>query len=137
MTHLGVLAAAFAIAPAAITGPIVGPGPVSTVVTHGDYTVAISIAPNKGGLVYNTFTVRCTRYGRPVRGSVAARFTMPAMPMPSLALTLRSVAPGVYRATGRPLTMPGRWEIRLLIMPRSASPFSIVVRDHATLGLLQ
>ena len=104
---------------------------------HGDYRVEISIAPNKGGLVYNTFTIRCTRSGRPVRGSVRARFTMPAMPMPSLSLTLPAVSPGVYRATGRTLTMPGRWEIRFWIAPRGASSFVIVVRDHATLGLLQ
>lgn len=123
--------------PGRSSGPAVGPGPVSTVVVQGGYRVAVSITPNKAGLVFNTFTIRCTRGGRQVLGTVTARFTMVAMPMPSLSLTLRPVAPGVYRATGRTLTMPGRWEIRFRIGPRGASPFTLTVRDHATLGLLQ
>ena len=52
---------------------------------------------------------------------------MRAMPMPSLTLSLRASSPGVYRGTGRKLTMPGRWEIRVRIVPRGASPVEIVL----------
>ncbi len=114
----------------------VGPGAVSTVVSHGTDRVALSISPNNGGLVANTFAVRWTRRGTPVRGTIRAVFTMRAMPMPSLRLTLRPGSDGVYRGTGRVLTMPGRWEIRIHLRPRRGAPFDVVVVDRVTTGIL-
>ncbi len=111
-------------------GAVVGPGPVDAVVAKSGYRVRISISPNQGGLVYNNFAVRCTRMGRPVVGAVSMRFTMRAMPMPSLTLRLRASAPGLYRGTGRKLTMPGRWEIRVRVVPRGGSPVEIVLVDR-------
>jgi hypothetical protein len=99
--------------------------------------VALSISPNSGGLVVNTFAVRWTRRGDPVRGTVRAVFTMQAMPMPSLRLTFKPDANGVYRGTGRMLTMPGRWEIRLRLRPRQGAGFDVVVVDRVTTGILQ
>jgi YtkA-like len=118
------------------TTAAVGPGAVSTVVSHGADRVVLSISPNNGGLVANTFAVRWTRRGNPVRGTIRAVFTMQAMPMPSLRLTLRPGSDGVYRGTGRVLTMPGRWEIRLHLRPHRGAPFDVIVVDRVTTGIL-
>ncbi len=99
--------------------------------------MVLSISPNSGGLVANTFSVRWKRSGQPVRGTVRAVFTMRGMPMPSLRLTLKPVADGVYRGTGRVLTMPGRWEIRMHLSPRRGAGFDVVVVDRVTTGILQ
>jgi YtkA-like len=115
----------------------VGPGAVSTVVSHGADRVALSIAPNNGGLVANAFAVRWTHRGKPVGGTVRAVFTMQAMPMPSLHMTFRPGSDGVYRATGRVLTMPGRWAIRLHLRPRRGTSFDVVIVDRVTTGILE
>ena len=114
----------------------VGPGPVSTVVRNGSDRVALSISPNSGGLIDNTFVVRWTRNAKPVRGTVRAVFTMQNMPMPSLRLTFRRGGDGVYRGTGRVLTMPGRWEIHLRLRPDRGAVLDLVVFDRATVGSL-
>jgi len=114
----------------------VGPGPVSTVVRNGSDRVALSISPNSGGLIDNTFVVRWTRNAKPVRGTVHAVFTMQNMPMPSLRLTFRRAGDGVYRGTGRVLTMPGRWEIHLRLRPDRGAVLDLVVFDRATVGSL-
>jgi len=111
----------------------VGPGPDSTVVRNGKNRVSLSISPNHGGLVDNTFTVRWTQGARRVHGTVRAVFTMQEMAMPSLRLALRRGSDGVYRGTGRMLTMPGRWEIRLRLRERGP-PTEVAVVDHVTLG---
>ena len=123
-------------APAPAAGAV-GPGPVATVVSRGADRVVLSISPNNGGLVVNTFAVRWTRRGNPVRGTVRAVFTMQGMPMPSLGLTFRPGSAGVYRGTGRVLTMPGRWEIRLTLRPRRGAALDVVVVDRVTTGILQ
>jgi YtkA-like protein len=123
-------------APATTEGAV-GPGAVSTVVGHGADRVVLSVSPNSGGLVANTFAVRWTRRGNPVRGTIRAVFTMQAMPMPSLRLTFRPRSEGVYRGTGRVLTMPGRWEIRMHLRPRRGAAFDVVVVDRVTTGILE
>jgi YtkA-like len=122
------------VAPATATGAI-GPGPVSAVVSHGADRVVLTISPNNGGLVANTFAVRWTRRGNPVRGTIRAVFTMQGMPMPSLRLTFRPGSDGVYGGTGRVLTMPGRWEIRMHLRPRQGTAFDVVVVDRVTTGI--
>jgi hypothetical protein len=124
------------IPPSTATGAV-GPGPVSTVVSHGADRLVLSISPNSGGLVANTFAVRWTRRGNPIRGTVRAVFTMQGMPMPSLRLTFTPGSDGVYRGTGRVLTMPGRWEIRMHFRPRRGAAFDVVVVDRVTTGILQ
>jgi YtkA-like len=121
----------------ATTTAAVGPGSVSTVVSHGTDRVVLSISPNSGGLIANTFAVRWTRRGDPVPGTIRAVFTMQGMPMPSLRLTFRPVSDGVYRGTGRVLTMPGRWEIRMHFRPRRGESFDVVVVDRVTTGILE
>ncbi len=110
---------------------VVGPGDVHTVVRKEGDRVAVSITPNIGGLIESVYTVGLTRGGRPVAATVTARFTMIAMPMPTLSLAFRQVAPGSYRAKGEKLTMPGRWEIRVHVIPSGAKPFDVVLVDHA------
>jgi hypothetical protein len=130
------LASLVGVAPVTATGAV-GPGPVSTVVSHGADRVVLSISPNNGGLVANTFAVRWTRRGSPVHGTIRAVFTMQGMPMPSLRLTFTPRSNGVYRGTGRVLTMPGRWEIRMHLRPRRGAAFDVVVVDRVTTGILQ
>ena len=93
----------------------------------------LGIAPNKGGLIRNEFRVRVTRAGHAVHGRVLMRFTMRAMPMPSLALRLRETAPGRYDGGGFKLTMIGRWEIRYHVTPNGAPPFDVVLLDRVRL----
>jgi YtkA-like protein len=104
-------------------------------VRQGSDRVALSISPNNGGLVDNTLAVRWTRGAKPVRGSVRAVFTMRNMPMPSLNLVLRRGRDGVYRGTGRVLTMPGRWEIHLRLDPYRGAVVDVFVVDRVTVGV--
>lgn len=108
----------------------VGPGDAHTVVRKAGYRVEISIAPNRGALIPSTFAVVVTRGGTPVSGTVTARFTMVAMPMPSLSLRLKQVAPGRFSARGTKLTMPGRWRIAFHVVPHGAAPFGVVLTDY-------
>jgi len=57
--------------------------------------------------------------------------------MPSLRLSFRPGSDGVYRGTGRVLTMPGRWEIRMHLRPRRGAAFDVVVVDRVATGILQ
>jgi hypothetical protein len=109
----------------------VGPGSVHVVVRKARYRVEIAIAPNQGALTPSTFTVGLTRSGKPVSGAIIARFAMVAMPMPSLSLRLRQLAPGRFAASGTKLTMPGRWQITFHVVPRNAVPFDVVLLDNA------
>jgi YtkA-like protein len=110
---------------------IVGPGEGHTVVSKLGYRVEITIAPNIGGLVASDYTLVLTRSGKPVTGTVAARFSMIAMGMPALDLRFRQVSPGRYSASGTKLTMPGRWQIDFHIAPRRARTFDVVIVDRA------
>ncbi|MFL6069443.1 MAG: FixH family protein [Gaiellaceae bacterium] len=126
------LIAAGALAPAAIGGKpqvVVGPGAVAWTITAGSYRVAIRISPNAAGRRLNTFVVRTTRDGKPVTGGVSIRFTMPAMGMPPLSLRLSAQSAGVARNVGEKLTMPGRWNIVLHVVPRGAPPFDVALVD--------
>jgi len=126
---LAVLSAVAALTVGGSGGLIVGPGPVTRAVDRGIYHLELGIAPNKGGLIRNEFTVRVTRAGRPVHGDLLVRFTMRAMPMQSLALRLRETAPGRYEG-GFKLRMIGEWEIRFHVTPKGARPFDVVLLDR-------
>lgn len=114
--------------------PAVGPGPFATAVSTSGYRVSLAVTPNQAGLVDSAFVVRCTHGGRPVPGAVRLRFTMRAMPMPSLSLRLTQLGTGVWRGHGRKLTMPGRWEIVVHVSPQAAAPFDVRVTDSVTVG---
>jgi hypothetical protein len=107
----------------------IGPGDAHTVVHKAGYRIEIAIAPNRGALIPSTFTVGLTRAGKPVRGTVTARFAMIAMPMPALSLRFSQVAPGRFTARGTKLTMPGRWRITFHVVPRESAPVDVVLVD--------
>jgi YtkA-like len=116
---------------AARNGTTVGPGPAHAVIVESSYRVELAIGPNLGGRIPSTFRLRLTRAGKPVAARISARFTMEAMPMPSLTLALHAKAPGVYAGSGEKLTMPGRWQIGFKIAPREEPSFQLAVTDIA------
>ena len=123
-------AAAFASAAgAARNDGTIGPGETHKVLTKSGYRVEIRISPNLGGHITSIFSLTLTRNGEPVAATASARFTMQAMPMPSLSLRLPSTAPGRYRGSGQTLTMPGRWQIDFRITPRGGRPLDIALLD--------
>jgi YtkA-like protein len=126
------LIAAGALAPAAVGGEprvVVGPGAVARTIAAGPYRVAVRISPNAAGRRPNTFVVRTTRGGKTVPAGVSIRFTMPAMGMPPLSLRLSPQSGGVARGVGEKLTMPGRWNIVLQVVPHGASAFDVAFVD--------
>ena len=128
--------AAGALAPAAGGGAspvVVGPGAVARTIAAGSYRVAVGISPNAAGRRPNTFVVRTTRDGKPVTAGVSIRFTMPAMGMPPLSLRLSPQSGGVARGVGEKLTMPGRWNIALHVVPRGAPAFDVAFVDIVAL----
>ncbi len=121
---------------AAPTGPVeatLGPGPGHAVVGKAGYRLELSITPNLGGRIDSDFRLRLTQAGRPVAAAILLRFTMPAMEMPELRLALRPAGPGVYAGTGQKLTMPGRWHIRVHVVPHGKPPLEVLLADLATL----
>jgi len=130
------LIAAGALAPAAVGAQpqvVVGPGAVARTFAAGPYRVAVGISPNAAGRRPNTFTVHTTRSGKPVAATVSLRFTMPAMGMPPLALRLRTIGAAPARGVGETLTMPGRWNIALHVVPRGAPAFDVMFVDVVAL----
>jgi hypothetical protein len=114
--------------------PQVGPGAFTAVVAAHGYRITLGVSPNQAGLVYSRFVVHCARRSKPVAATVALRFTMPAMAMPSLSLRLAAVGSGVFRGRGRELTMPGRWEIVVHVSPRSSPAFDVRVVDRVSVA---
>jgi len=126
------LIAAGALAPAAAGGKphvVVGPGAVARTIAAGSYRIAVRISPNAAGRRPNTFVVRTTRDGKPVTAGVSIRFTMPATGMPPLSLRLSPQSGGVARSVGEKLTMPGRWNIVLHVVPQGAPAFDVALVD--------
>ncbi len=110
----------------------VGPGPARTVVTKAGYRLEFTFAPNRAA-VPNTFSVRVTRDGKPVRGAdVTATFTMLDMEMGQLAYSLPERSPGVFSRRDTPaLVMVGHWGISFDIRPPGGSPIDVLLLDHA------
>jgi copper transport protein len=110
----------------------VGPGPVSSVVTHGDYRLTVRVIPNKAA-VPNMVSVAITRGGQPVRGAdVTMTFTMLDMEMSPVAYHLPETAPGVYGRSEPALVMVGHWGLSFDVRPPGALPFTVLVIDRAT-----
>jgi copper transport protein len=114
-------------APAATAGP----GPVTEVVEHAGYRVAIRVTPNKVA-VPDDFAVRITRNNAPVRGAtVVATFAMLDMEMPTQAYRLAERSPGLYERSSEALVMVGRWGVTFQVQPPGGLAFDVVVIDHA------
>lgn len=109
----------------------VGPGAVTEVFERNGYRVEVRVTPNKVA-VPDTFDVRLTKNGAPVRGAtVLVIFAMLDMEMPNQEYKLDEVSPGDYARSSEALVMVGRWGVTFEIEPPGASAFDVVVVDHA------
>jgi copper transport protein len=109
----------------------VGPGAVNRTVTKNGYTVTMQVDPNRAA-VPNTFTVKITKDGQPVRGAeVVQTFTMLDMEMGQQAYRLTETSPGVYTHAAPALVMVGHWGLGLNITPRGGQPFDVLFVDRA------
>jgi copper transport protein len=110
----------------------VGPGPVTRVVNRNGYRLEFRVAPNRAA-VPNSFAVRISRDGTPVRGAnVNVSFAMLDMEMGQQAYHLTETQPGVYSRAAPALVMVGHWGLDYEIEPQGRAPFDVVLVDHAT-----
>jgi copper transport protein len=110
----------------------VGPGRVVEVVNKNGYRLEVRVSPNRAA-VSNTFSVRITRAGKPVRGAeVVTGFTMLDMEMGSQSYVLQETAPGVYTRSAPALVMVGHWGLTFDVTPPGQPPFSVLIVDRAT-----
>jgi len=111
----------------------VGPGVVTRVVRHGDYTMRFTFTPNRAA-VPNTFQIAITKNGQPVRNAdVTLTFAMLDMEMGNQEYRLEETSPGVYTRSSSPaLVMVGHWGLTFNVSPQGGNPFSVVLIDHAT-----
>ena len=102
-------------------------------VKKSGYELHFSFTPNRAA-VPNTFAVKITKDGKPVRGAdVTAKFTMLDMEMQQQAYNLPERSPGGYERANTPaLVMVGRWGITFDIRPPgAAAPLDVLLLDHA------
>ncbi|HKD32693.1 MAG TPA: copper resistance protein CopC [Gaiellaceae bacterium] len=109
----------------------VGPGPVSEVVSKGPYKVHVTVTPNRAAIP-NTFSVKVTKNGRPVRGAqVISRFDMLDMDMGELSYRLSESRPGTFTKSAPALVMVGHWGIGFEVTPPGQQPFIVTLLDKA------
>ncbi|MFL6021286.1 MAG: copper resistance protein CopC [Gaiellaceae bacterium] len=110
----------------------VGPGPVTEVVNENGYRLDLRVSPNRAA-VPNSFSVRITRNGVPVRGAeVVSGFTMLDMEMGTQSYALTETAPGVYSRSSPALVMVGHWGLSFDVRPPGRPPFSVLLLDRAS-----
>jgi copper transport protein len=109
----------------------VGPGAVRSQVRKNGYTLAVAVAPNRAA-VPNSFDLRITREGQPVRGAeVVLTFLMLDMEMGNQAYRLSETAPGVYTRSAPALVMVGHWGLSFSVTPAGGEPFTVLLVDRA------
>jgi copper transport protein len=109
----------------------VGPGPVLETVNRNGYRLELHVNPNRAA-VPNSFSLRITRGGSPVRGAeVVSGFTMLDMEMGSQSYALMETSPGVYSRSVPALVMVGHWGLAFDITPPGESPFNVLFVDRA------
>jgi copper transport protein len=109
----------------------VGPGPVAETVDKNGYHLVVRVAPNRAA-VPNTFQLRITRNGQPVRGAeVVSGFTMLDMEMGSQSYAMTETAPGVYVRSAPALVMVGHWALSFEITPPGKPQFTVLLVDRA------
>jgi copper transport protein len=110
----------------------VGPGAVTQVVNKNGYRLELRVSPNRAA-VPNSFAVRITRGGKPVRGAdVTTTFAMLDMEMGQQAYNLRETLPGLYRRSVPALVMVGHWGLSFEVAPRGGAPFTVILVDRAS-----
>jgi len=109
----------------------VGPGPVSNVVERNGYRIEFHVQPNRAA-VPNTFSIRITRGGAPVRNAeVTATFAMLDMEMGQQGYHLSETRPGIYEHSAPALVMVGHWGLSFEIQPPGQQPFTVLLVDRA------
>jgi copper transport protein len=110
----------------------VGPGRVLQVVDKNGYRLTFRVAPNRAA-VQNTFAVRITRNGQPVRNAdVTTSFAMLDMEMGQQEYRLAETSPGTYEHAAPALVMVGHWGLSSDITIPGHQPFTVLLVDHAT-----
>ena len=109
----------------------VGPGQVADTVSHGGYVLQVLVSPNKAASP-DSFALRITRNGRPVRGAnVTLLFNHLEMQMPQQEYQLTETQPGVYSRAAPALVMVGKWGLTFQVTPRQGTPFTALIVDQA------
>ena len=109
----------------------VGPGPVKQVVEKAGYRLEFRVNPNKAA-VPNTFAVKISRGGKPVRGAdVTATFSMLDMEMQQLAYRLPERGAGSYSRSAPALVMVGHWGLAFDIRPPGGTALDVLILDRA------
>jgi copper transport protein len=110
----------------------VGPGPVAEVVNKNGYRLEFHVQPNRAA-VPNTFSVRITRNGAPVRNAtVISKITMLDMEMGDQTYELQEVSPGLYQHAAPALVMVGHWGLSFEVTPPGGEPFTVLFVDRAS-----
>ena len=110
----------------------VGPGPVTEVVNKNGYKLEFHVQPNRAAGP-NTFSVRVTRGGKPVRGaSVITKVTMLDMEMGDQTYQFQEVSPGLYQRATPALVMVGHWGLSYEVTPPGGEPFTVLLVDRAS-----
>jgi copper transport protein len=113
--------------PAAQVAASPSPAPAQVVATGSDFAtsarVRLTITPGTVGP--NHFEARIADYdsGAPLlAGSVTLKFSLPGQPeLGTPSLDLSRNAPGVWTGEGTPLSMPGAWDVSVLIQGPAGS----------------
>jgi copper transport protein len=110
----------------------VGPGPVTEVVSKNGFRLEFHVLPNRAA-VPNTFSVRITQGGRPVRNAaVVTGFTMLDMEMGEQTYQFQETSPGLYQRSTPALVMVGHWGLSFEVTPPGKEPFTVLLVDRAT-----
>jgi hypothetical protein len=119
-----------ALASAVVLATSVGPGPVSTSVPAGAYSVAVRLTPNLASRT-GSISVAVTRRGRPVAGArVRLTVSMLDMNMGSFTLPLPERRAGTYARMFPVVGMSGRWGFRLDVTMRRGRAFRLLLADR-------
>ena len=107
----------------------IGPGPATARVQEQGYRLDVRLSPNRA-LASNELLLRLTRNGESVNAAgIRVAFTMLDMHMPEFSASLAETAPGKY-GQAVPRLMFGRWGVRLFVLPRGETPFSVRLIDR-------
>ena len=121
-----------ALASAAQATARVGPGAVTEVVNKNGYRLEFRVSPNRAAAP-NTFCVKVTRGGRPVRmQSVLLSFAMLDMEMGEQTYHAAGGRAGRLSRDSPALVMVGHWGLSFEVTPPGQAPFKVIFVDRAT-----
>jgi copper transport protein len=117
----------------AVTGIIQGLAPPGSVAASGAHrvvleghdfatTVRVTLTMSPGTVGFNDFTVKAVDYDtrKPVAGTTALRFTLPARPdLGSSTLQLAPAGPGLFARSGANLSINGTWTVVVALQESS------------------